>query len=139
MAETTYDRTKPQKRFTAAVSRGLRESAVLAIGVIALVMLIALVVVPPRRSGVLLDRRSDQAVAQPHRALRRLAVDLLFFLFGRPAYLFPIMLGVACFVMFRQRDDEEGRTRYQHRGSHRRLHAHAVRELRTRHTALVRG
>ena len=43
MAETTYDRTKPQKRFTATVSRGLRESAVLAIGVIALVMLIALV------------------------------------------------------------------------------------------------
>ena len=35
MAETTYDRTKPQKRFTAAVSRGLRESAVIAIGVIA--------------------------------------------------------------------------------------------------------
>ncbi len=37
--------------------------------------------------------------------------DILFFLFGRPAYLFPVMLGVACFVMFRQRDDEEGRTR----------------------------
>jgi S-DNA-T family DNA segregation ATPase FtsK/SpoIIIE len=37
--------------------------------------------------------------------------DILFFLFGRPAYLFPIMLGVACFVMFRQREDEEGRTR----------------------------
>ena len=42
MAETTYDRTKPQKRFTAAVSRGLRESAVLAIGAVALVMLFAL-------------------------------------------------------------------------------------------------
>ena len=42
MAETTYDRTKPQKRFTAAVSRGLRESAVIAIGVIALVMLVSL-------------------------------------------------------------------------------------------------
>jgi hypothetical protein len=42
MAETTYDRTKAPKRFTATVSRGLRESAVLAIGVIALVMLFAL-------------------------------------------------------------------------------------------------
>ena len=42
MGETTYDRTKTPKRFTAAVSRGLRESAVLAIGVVALVMLIAL-------------------------------------------------------------------------------------------------
>ena len=37
--------------------------------------------------------------------------DVLYFLFGRPAYLFPLMLSVACFVMFRQRDDEEGRTR----------------------------
>ena len=42
MAETTYDRTKPQKRFTATVSRGLRESAVITIAVIALVMLVAL-------------------------------------------------------------------------------------------------
>ena len=42
MAETTYDRTKPQKRFTTAVSRGLRESAVIAIAVVALVMLVAL-------------------------------------------------------------------------------------------------
>ena len=36
---------------------------------------------------------------------------MLFFLFGRPAYLFPLMLAVACFVMFRQREAEEGRTR----------------------------
>ena len=38
--------------------------------------------------------------------------DVLFGLFGRPAYLFPIMLGVTCFVMFRHRDEEEGSTRY---------------------------
>src|SRR4051812_22780658 len=38
--------------------------------------------------------------------------SLLFFLFGRPAYLFPIMLAVACFVMFRQPPDEDGRTRF---------------------------
>ena len=112
MAETTYDRTKPQKRFTAAVSRGLRESAVLAIGVIALVMLFALVSYHRDDPGVFVDRavtgtRCGNLIG-PFGAWLS---DILFFLFGRPAYLFPIMLGVACFVMFRQRDDEEGRTR----------------------------
>src|SRR4051812_50200498 len=42
--------------------------------------------------------------------------SLLFFLFGRPAYLFPIMLAVACFVMFRQPPDEDGRTRFNTAG-----------------------
>jgi S-DNA-T family DNA segregation ATPase FtsK/SpoIIIE len=112
MAETTYDRTKTPKRFTAAVSRGLRESAVLAIGALALVMLIAL----------LTYHREDPAFASTGGGAAGGVAnwighfgawlsDILFFLFGRPAYLFPIMLGVACFVMFGQRDDEEGRTR----------------------------
>jgi len=110
MAETTYDRTKPQKRFTAAVSRGLRESAVLAIGVIALVMLIALVSYH-RDDPAFSSTGGDHAVGNLIGPFGAWLSDILFFLFGRPAYLFPLMLGVACFVMFRQRDDEEGRTR----------------------------
>src|SRR6187397_3585227 len=110
MAETTYDRTKPQKRFTAAVSRGLRESAVLAIGVIALVMLIALVSYH-RDDPAFSSTGGDHAVGNLIGPFGAWLSDILFFLFGRPAYLFPLSLGVACFVMFRQRDDEEGRTR----------------------------
>ncbi len=64
--------------------------------------------------------------------------SLLFFLFGRPAYLFPIMLGVACFVMFRQSDAEEGRTRYNTAVRIGGFTLMLVRELRPRHTALVR-
>ncbi len=91
MAETTYDRTKPQKRFTAAVSRGLRESAVLAIGVIALVML----------SRCFRYHRDDPAFSSTGGGEQRASATssvpsargcrdiLLFFLFGRPAYLFP--------------------------------------------------
>jgi DNA segregation ATPase FtsK/SpoIIIE, S-DNA-T family len=111
MAETTYDRTKAPKRFTAAVSRGLRESAVIAIGVIALVVLIALATYHRDDPAFSSTGAGDQPVANGIGPLGALLSDILFFLFGRPAYLFPVMLGVACFVMHRQRDNEEGRTR----------------------------
>ncbi len=116
MAETTYDRTKPQKRFTAAVSRGLRESAVIAIGVIALVMLVALASYhrdDPAFSSTGGGPAStdDGGVGNRIGPFGAWLSDILFFLFGRPAYLFPLMLGVACFVMFRHQDSEEGRTR----------------------------
>ena len=111
MAETTYDRTKPQKRFTAAVSRGLRESAVLAIGVIALVLFFALVSYHREDPAFSSTGGGGHAVGNLIGPFGAWLSDILYFLFGRPAYLFPIMLGVACFVMFRQRDEEEGRTR----------------------------
>jgi DNA segregation ATPase FtsK/SpoIIIE, S-DNA-T family len=111
MAETTYDRTKPQKRFTAAVSRGLRESAVLAIGAVALVILFALISYHREDAAFMSTGSGDHAVGNSIGPFGAWLSDILFFLFGRPAYLFPIMLGVACFVMFRHREDEEGRTR----------------------------
>jgi S-DNA-T family DNA segregation ATPase FtsK/SpoIIIE len=112
MAETTYDRTKPQKRFTAAVSRGLRESAVLAIGATALVILIALATYDPNDPGFSSTGDGGPDVQNGIGRLGAWLASLLFFLFGKPAYLFPIMLSVACFVMFRQPQDEEGRTRF---------------------------
>src|SRR5688572_15718475 len=116
MAETTYDRTKPQKRFTAAVSRGLRESAVIAIGVIALVILVALASYH-RDDPAFSSTGGGSSATDMGGVGNRIGPfgawlsDILFFLFGRPAYLFPLMLGVACFVMFRQGENEEGRTR----------------------------
>jgi S-DNA-T family DNA segregation ATPase FtsK/SpoIIIE len=112
MAETTYDRTKPQKRFTAAVSRGLRESAVILIGVTALVMLVSLASYHREDAAFSSTGGGELGVQNRIGPFGAWLSDILFFLFGRPAYLFPIMLGVACFVMFRQRDQqEEGRTR----------------------------
>src|SRR3954467_8797112 len=112
LADTTYDRTKPQKRFTAAVSRGLRESAVIGIGVIALVMLVALASYNSGDPGFSSTGSGEHGVHNRIGPLGAWLASLLFFLFGKPAYLFPIMLGVACFVMFRQSPDEEGRTRF---------------------------
>ena len=123
--ETTYDRTKPGKRFTAAVSRGLRESAVIAIGVVALVMLVALLSYDSNDPGFSSTGAGDDAVQTASGRSARGVASLLFFLFGRPAYLFPLMLGVACFVMFRQAPDEEGRTRFNTAVRIARLHADA--------------
>ncbi len=86
------------------------------IGVIALVMLVALASYhrddPAFSStGGAPSSFEDGAVGNKIGPFGAWLSDILFFLFGRPAYLFPLMLGVACFVMFRQRDDEEGRTR----------------------------
>ena len=95
-------------------------------------------VVSPEDPGFSSTGGGEHALANRIGRFGAWLADMLFFLFGRPAYLFPIMLGVACFVMFRQRDDEEGPHAREHRGAHRRLHAHAVRELRARHAALER-
>jgi DNA segregation ATPase FtsK/SpoIIIE, S-DNA-T family len=111
LAETTYDRTKPAKRFTASVSRGLRESAVIAIGVLALVIFVALVSYHRDDSAFSSTGSGGREVANLIGPFGAWISDILLFLFGRPAYLFPIMLGVACFVMFRQREAEDGRTR----------------------------
>ena len=109
MAETTYDRTKTPKRFTAAVSRGLRESAVLAIGVVALVMLIALASYHRDDPAFSSNSGGDHSVGNAIGPFGAWLSDILLFLFGRPAYLFPVMLGVACFIMHRQRDEEQPR------------------------------
>src|ERR1043165_1099200 len=94
MAETTYDRTKPGKRFTAAVSR------------------VALASYNAGDPGFSSTGSAELGVQNRIGPFGAWLASLLFFLFGKPAYLFPIMLGVACFVMFRQPPEEEGRTRF---------------------------
>ena len=139
MAETTYDRTKPQKRFTAAVSRGLRESAVLAHRRHRAGHARRAAVLPPRRL-----RRSHR------RAAGERAVGNLIGPFGALAVRHPVFPVRPAGVSVPRdagrgllRDVPAARRRRrpharEHRGAHRRFHAHAVRELRTRHAALER-
>ncbi|MBV8341769.1 MAG: DNA translocase FtsK 4TM domain-containing protein, partial [Gammaproteobacteria bacterium] len=88
-------------RFTTAVSRGLRESAIIALGIVALVVLIALFSYSPDDPGF-----SYTGNAAP--VHNRIGVggawlaDVLFFLFGRPAFLFPLVLGAACWGLQRR-------------------------------------
>jgi S-DNA-T family DNA segregation ATPase FtsK/SpoIIIE len=85
---------KAPLKFSAAVLRGLRESAAIALAVLALVLLVALLTFNPTDPGFscvgcgeVVHNRVGPAGAY--------AASLLFSLFGRPAYLLPVMLGIA--------------------------------------------
>ena len=88
-------------RFTAAVSRGLRESAVIALGIIAVVLLLALATYSPDDPGF----SYIGTAAVIHNRIGVIGAwlaDVLFFLFGRPAFLFPLVLGAACWGLQRR-------------------------------------
>jgi S-DNA-T family DNA segregation ATPase FtsK/SpoIIIE len=82
-------------RFSSAVSRGLRESAVIAIAIVALVLLLALATYSPDDPGFSFTG-SAGSVHNRIGVIGAWLADVLFFLFGRPAFLFPLMLALAC-------------------------------------------
>ena len=92
-------------KFTAAVARGLRESAAIAIAVFALVVFVALATYSPDDTGFSFAGES----ATIHNKIGPVGAwfaDVLFFLFGRPSFLFPVMLAVWCWNLFRNRRKE---------------------------------
>ncbi|HYK24873.1 MAG TPA: DNA translocase FtsK 4TM domain-containing protein [Steroidobacteraceae bacterium] len=99
MAETT---ARGAARFTESVSRGLRESAAIALAVVALVLLAALA--SYRASDPGFSFTGDGAVRNRIGPVGAWLADLSFYLFGRPAYLFPVMIGIAAWTLFRNRN-----------------------------------
>ena len=100
LAETSAS-ARAAARFTSAVSRGLRESAIIALGIVALVLLLALLTYSPDDPGFSFTGNS----APVHNRIGVIGAwlaDLLFFLFGRPAFLFPLVLAVACWGLQRR-------------------------------------
>jgi DNA segregation ATPase FtsK/SpoIIIE, S-DNA-T family len=88
-------------RFSSAVSRGLRESAVIAIAIGALVLFMALVSYSPDDPGFSFTGNA----APVHNRIGVIGAwlaDVLFFLFGRPAFLFPLVLAAACWALQRR-------------------------------------
>ena len=94
MTETTVT-AGSAARFTTTVSRGLRESAVIALALLALVLFVALASYSPDDTGF---SYTGNAVRVHNRigVVGAWLADVLFFLFGWPAYLFPLTLGAAC-------------------------------------------
>ncbi|HVW69656.1 MAG TPA: DNA translocase FtsK 4TM domain-containing protein [Steroidobacteraceae bacterium] len=95
-------------RFTSAVARGLRESAIIAVGVVALVLFVALVTFSPDDRSFSSITGNSSVVHNRIGPIGAWLADVLFFVFGRPAYLFPIMLGVACWMLLRRGKHEQG-------------------------------
>ena len=105
MAESTVP-ARGAQRFSAAVSRGLRESAVIALAVVGLVLLVALATYSPTDPGwsQVTDATGIHNRIGPVGAW---AANLLFFIFGRPAYLFPVMIGLVTWALFRSGRKEQ--------------------------------
>ena len=99
MAETTAH-ARGATRFSAAVSRGLRESAVIALAVAGLVLLVALATYNTNDPGW----SKDTGATMIHNRIGPIGAwlaDLLFYIFGRPAFLFPVMIGLVTWTLFR--------------------------------------
>ena len=105
MADTTAQ-VRNTFRITSAVARGLRESAIIALGVVALVVFTALVSYSPDDPGFSFTGNSS-VVHNRIGPIGAWVADVLFFLFGRPAFLFPVMLGGACWLLFRRDKAEQ--------------------------------
>src|SRR5882672_3074559 len=100
LAETSAS-ARAASRFTSAVTRGMRESAIIALGIVALVLLMALLTYSPDDPGFSFTGNS----APVHNRIGVIGAwlaDVLFFLFGRPAFLFPLVLGAACWGLQRR-------------------------------------
>ncbi len=104
MAESRAQARSPI-RFTAGVARGLRESAVIAIGVAAIVLLIALATYSPCDSGYSVAGAcagaSSLGVHNRIGPVGAWLADVLFFAVGRPAFLLPLMLGLSAWMLHR--------------------------------------
>ena len=106
MAESHAHARNPA-RLTSAVVRGLRESAVIGLGVVALVLLVALATYSPDDPGYSINRDSS-VVHNKIGPIGAWLADVLFFLFGRPAFLFPLMLGASSWLLLRRAQGEQG-------------------------------
>ncbi len=98
--------SKSAPRFSAAVMRGLREAAAIGLGLIVLILLLALLSFDARDPGYSYTGSGDAIHNRVGSAGAWLA-NLLYFLFGRPALLIPLGLGVMTFRLARSRSDVE--------------------------------
>jgi len=92
-------------RFTQAVLKAIRESIALGLAVVALVLLTALVTYSGADPGWSYSGEGGP-VENRIGPFGALVADLLYFLFGRPAFLLPVMLLVAAWLLFRNRAAE---------------------------------
>ncbi|HZF25209.1 MAG TPA: DNA translocase FtsK 4TM domain-containing protein [Steroidobacteraceae bacterium] len=112
-----FESRKPASRLALPVVRALRESALLLFGVLALILLAALATYDPHDPGF-------SFTGEPGRISNAIGpvgawfADVLLFLFGRAAYLFPLMLALTGWVIYR---------------------GHAAPELKSRSTLTFRG
>jgi DNA segregation ATPase FtsK/SpoIIIE, S-DNA-T family len=88
-------------RLAAVVTRALREGALFVFGALALVLLLALVSYDPADRGFSFTGEPGR-VANLIGPVGAWLADVFLLLFGAPAFLFPVMLGVTGWLLFRR-------------------------------------
>jgi DNA segregation ATPase FtsK/SpoIIIE, S-DNA-T family len=109
LAETSVQ-VRNGSRLTAAVARAVRESVVIVLGIAALTLFVALASYAPNDPGFSTDTGNAGPVQNRIGVVGAWLADVLFFLFGWPAFLFPLVLvGAAWGLQRRVRGDSVSR------------------------------
>jgi len=101
---------KAAPRVTGKMARALREGAAIALGMLALVLLVALASFDAHDPGFSFTGTGDPLHNRVG-VVGAWSADLLFFLFGRPAFLLPVALGVGAWLTMRRRGTVEPASR----------------------------
>ena len=86
--------------------RALKESALWVFGALALLLLLALLSYDASDPGFT-DTGGVGPVSNLIGSLGAWVADLLYFLFGRPAYLFPVLVGYTGYLLFHENEERE--------------------------------
>jgi DNA segregation ATPase FtsK/SpoIIIE, S-DNA-T family len=102
--------SKHRPKLSAAVARSLREGTLWVLGALGLILLLALLSYSPHDAGFS-DTGESGPVANWIGPLGAWLCGFFFFLFGRPAYLFPAMLAYAGWLVHKDQALPEARSR----------------------------
>jgi len=109
-ARQTVKKVKPASGLSTQVAKTLREGALWVFGAIALILFFALFTYDPADPGVMQAGGSGEINNGVGR-VGALAADLLFTLFGRPAYLFTLLVFYLGWMIFREQQTRKELTR----------------------------
>jgi len=102
--------TQPAQRISAQVSRALREGALIISGVLAFILWYALFTYDASDPGFS-QATSSTTVNNGMGRVGAFAADFLFNFFGRPAYLFTVMMVYLGWMLYREQKTQHGYTR----------------------------
>ena len=102
--------TQPAQRISAQVSRALREGALIISGVLAFILWYALFTYDTSDPGFS-QATSSTSVNNGMGRVGAFAADFLFNFFGRPAYLFTVMVVYLGWMLYREQKTQHGYTR----------------------------
>jgi S-DNA-T family DNA segregation ATPase FtsK/SpoIIIE len=104
-------KTRPKARISGTVARSLREGTLWVLGALALILLLALMSYHVRDPGFA-DTGEHGAMRNWIGPIGAWLAGFFFFLFGRPAFLFPLMLGYAGWFVHKDVSLPDARSRW---------------------------